>query len=85
VLVDDGNSGGWRGRQCAQQWQKQTTRRAEWGGSLAAVKEEEGNEVLVWPLRGIRVRHARGGSGCMGCVWSGGGERSTAQARGGEW
>jgi hypothetical protein len=78
VLTDDGNNGGWRGQQCAQQWQRQMVRRAKWGGSLASIEEEEGNRASAWPLCRIRVRHARGGGGCMGCTWSGAGERSTA-------
>jgi hypothetical protein len=57
--------------------------KAEVGRSLAAAEEEEGNGVPAWPLRGTRVRHARGGGDCMGCTWSGGGGRSTVLARGG--
>jgi hypothetical protein len=75
VLTDDGNSGGWRGRQCVQQWQRQSVRRTRWGGSLVAAEEEVGNEASAWPLRGIRAQHARGGGGCMDCAWSGGGGR----------
>jgi hypothetical protein len=52
--------------------------RAEWGGSLAAAKEEEENRVSAWPLCGIRAWHARGGGDCMGDAWRGGGGRSTA-------
>jgi hypothetical protein len=66
--------------------QRSATRgRAEWGGSLVAAEEEEGNGVSTWPLRGIRARHTRGGGGYMGCAWSGGGGRSTVPARGGGW
>jgi hypothetical protein len=52
VLTDDGNIGGWRGWQCAQQWQRQTVRRAEWGETLATVEGEEGNGASAWQLCG---------------------------------
>jgi hypothetical protein len=56
---------------------------AEWGGSLVAAEEEVGYGVSTWPLCGIRARHTRGGSGCMGCAWSGGGGWSIALVQGG--
>jgi hypothetical protein len=74
VLTDDGNSGGWRSRQRAQQWQRRMARRVEWGESLAAAtRERRRTRPRCGSYAGIRTWNTHGGSGCMGCVWSGGG------------
>jgi hypothetical protein len=74
VLTDDGNNGGWRSRQWAQQWQRRMARRVEWGESLAAAtRERRGTGPRCGSYAGLRTWNTHGGSGCMGCAWSGGG------------
>jgi hypothetical protein len=84
VLMDDGNSGGWHGQQRAQQCQRQTARRAEWGERLvAAASVRRGTGPQRGRYTWIRMRQTHGGGGCMGCAWSRGGGRSadTTNAR----
>jgi hypothetical protein len=52
---------------------------------LATDEEEEENGASAWQLCGIRTRYARGGGGCMGCAWSGGGGRSADSANARWW
>jgi hypothetical protein len=58
VLTDDGNNGGWRGQQCAQQWQRQMVRRAKWGGSLAAMQDKGAARTWRRRLHGVHMERS---------------------------
>jgi hypothetical protein len=80
VLAND-DRGGWRDRQQAWWWQRRTVRRVEWG-EIAMV---EWPWLLPWVTaarkKGTGIgATARGGSGYMGYMWSGGGGRSADSA-----
>jgi hypothetical protein len=87
--VANGTSAGhsWHG---GSQWwssvrveEQSSSKGAEVSGKAEARRAERrrrGTRLRRGSYTGIRTRHTRGGSGCMGCAWSGRGRRPTMLA-----